>query len=113
MQPDPPKRVVDDKHCRLGAVATVPKPGQETDTVCPVAVSSFGYVEDELAHELARVAVSDNGAERGALHLCAEGFFELRAMGGGPTGRRKGLDVGIAPEGDQVVKVGLGVGAEQ
>ena len=76
-------------------------------------MSWFGYVDDELAHELTRVATSDDGSEHRAVHLCAKGFFELRTAGCELAGRREGLDTGIVPEDHQVVEIGLGVWTEQ
>lgn len=113
MQPNPSKRIVDDKRRHFAAIPTVPKRGQQTDAVRPIAIPPLGNVEHDLAHELARVSMSDDGAKHGALHLCAEAFFELRTAGCVLARRQEGLDAGIVPEAHQVVEIGLGVGAEQ
>ena len=113
LQPDPPKRIIDDERRHLAPVPTVPKPGRETDAVRPVAVPALGDVQHDLAHELARVAAPHDRAEHGILHLCAEALFELRTAGGEVARRDEGLDPGVVPEVHQVVEIGLGVGTEE
>lgn len=114
LQPDPSERIVDGERRHFAPIATIPKLGRQTNAVRPVAVLALGNVEHDLAHELARVSTSDDGAEHGALHLCVEAFSELTGTVGCELARRhEGLDARIVPEVHQIVEIGLGVWAEQ
>lgn len=115
LQTDPSKRIIDDERRRFGPIPAIPKPRRKTDTVRPIAIFSFVDVDDDLAHELARVSTSDDGAKYGVLHLCAEPLFELRTTAAGCEFgcRHEGLNEGIVPEEYQVVKIGFGERAKQ
>lgn len=116
LQTDPSKRIVDDERRCFTAISTIPKPRLKTNPIHPIPILSFRNVDHDLAHKFPCVSMSDDGAEHGALHLCAEAFFELWTVGGlrWEFGcRREGLDEGIVPEVYQVVEVRFGVWAEE